>query len=264
MKKQIFSVILVAVLAAGVFAADIPGDFRALAESMIEGDDKIISLYPVSDLAVELFRELQKIDSKFISVMHMVGPSARPISSDVIMAKTFVTRAELAAAVEAYIYGEAFSILANQDLVSQLMVEIKHSVVFAQVLRNSREVLRLQYNTRRPDSTTNFYVVLFVAVPKQEIKNLVDEKAAKYVAFENNGKENNEVERGIDQQQTKLVKKTADTPRRTSSELVNEVSEADLDQNADLIRKVSAIIDADKRIQQYRLLNWKLLGDFEN
>jgi hypothetical protein len=224
-----------------VFPVEIPPGLRSFAESMMEVDGELGPFYPATEEAEETMRELRRKDSNYISVMYPIGPSPRPLSSDIIEAKKYQALGSLATVVKNYTYGEALSITKTEDLASKTAISVTSSTVYSTILSNVQEPLRLQFNYKKPDGSTMFWVVLFLAVEKEPLEQLVA-STAKTVLSRN------------DRQQADTINpvgKTAD---------VKNVSEDPKSVSGDFFNLVQALLDGDSRIQAYHRANRKLLG----
>jgi hypothetical protein len=172
-----------------------------------------------------------------------VGPSPKPISSQLLELQKFHAMANLAASCNAFVRGEVFLLGFNEEMSSKIVTEVSASIVFAEMLRNVREEFRLEYSWKNTDGTTGYGVTFFLAVDKTSLEREITE-TAKAVSSGN----------GSDGKRSDTVMKPVDT--RKTSEWTNSVSD-------DLVKSVQTLMEGDSRIQRYREENRQLLG-FEN
>jgi hypothetical protein len=247
MKKMILGLVFM-VLAGTIFAADIIPELKDFSVSKTGADVQLTSLFPNTEQARDILTELRQGGRPdLIFVEWTVGPLTKPIPASLVELQKYQARVSLTASAKSYVRGEAYILGYNEDMASKIATEMSASIVFAEIIRNNREVLRLEYSWKNPDGTTGYGVTFFLAVEKASLdQEIVD--TAKAVA---SGSKK-------DDRQTSSAKpigKTADAKR--ISEEVNSTS------SDDVVKSVKALMEGDNRIQRYREENRQLLG-FEN
>ena len=178
MKKRIISLILSFVLTGAIFADDIPSGIRDYIESIIPGDAVIINVYPKTLEAERKLHQFRLGDHNKIVDERIIGPSKNYIPSSMIDAYKIHTLSSLAASIYSYVRGEALATVYNEDMASTIATKISSTVVYAEILRNSREELRFTYTFKTADGSTGYGVSLWLATSD---KSLLDEEIQKSV-----------------------------------------------------------------------------------
>jgi hypothetical protein len=243
MKKTILALFFT-VLAGTIFATEILPGLQGFVSSKIGADVQVTSLFPNTKEALEKVTELRQGGRPDLIISEWtVGPSQKPVPAPLLEMQKYQARVSLTVAANAYVRGEVNVLGYNEDMEAKIASEVSASIVFAEIIRNSREELRLEYSWKNPDGTTGYGVTFFLAIDKSSLDQEIA-ATAKAVAS-GNKREDGRADT------VNPVKKTADAKR--NPEGVNSAT-------ADIAKSVQALMEGSSQIQRYREENRQILG----
>jgi hypothetical protein len=180
-KNAILSFIVVIIITAGPVLAQedmgiIHPDFTAFVASTAGGDITLLSVFPNSDEARKLLNALCAGGLPDIIVQDWHFLDTKPISSVAWAMQKPMPIALMATAIKNYTVGEFLTHGIGQDSAASLATELAASTIFAEVLSNIFEVLRLTYTFRNFDGSLGYGTSVWMAVEKS---SLLDQEIAK-------------------------------------------------------------------------------------
>lgn len=238
MKKILLGFVLLAAFTGTIFAADILPGLSEYAASILPGDAILLSMFPNTRQTEEKLLRLRHGEHNLIVDERVIGPSNNRISVSTIDAHKMHALASLAAKMNSYVRGEAYLIVYSDELASTITTEITSTIVFAEILRNSREELRLTYTFKTSDGQTGYGVSIWLAADK----SLLDEEIRQTAAAVSSG--NRRTDRRVEPG-------TAEVRRASQQETSVSDSVADL---------VQSRMSSNERILRFREENRMLLG----
>jgi len=247
MKKQIFGLILTVFIVSASFAAEILPELNDFAESKIGRKIKLVTFSPNSPNTVEKLMKLRQGGTpNQITTEWSIVPSSMPISSSLLEMNKYHAKAALASSVKSFVRGEVSLLGYSEDMSVKIATEVTGSIIFAEILSDIREELRLEYSWENPDGSTGYGITFFLAVDKTALdKKIAD--VAKTVSSGNN----------------KDIRKTdSDNPVEKTTE-IRRISESVDPESYDLVKAVKELMAGNSVIQRYKEENRRLLG-FEN
>ena len=180
MKKLILSLTLFAMFAVMTFAGDILPELNDYGRSILPGDAVLVSVFPNTPEAARLLLRLHQGDHNLIVTERVIDPSKNSISSSRNDAEKMHALVALAAKMRAYVRGEVYTIISSEDDASSFATEISSTILFAEILQNSKEELRLTYSFRNSDGTTGFFSCFWLSAEKALIDSVIQETTAAY------------------------------------------------------------------------------------
>jgi hypothetical protein len=244
MKKNIIFGMVFLVLTGSIFATEILPDLHDYIVSKIGGDASLISLYPNTTYAAEKLSQLRQGQrSDLIAVEWSIGPSPTPISTALIELQKHQARVSLAASANSYVRGEVALLGYNEDMSAKIVTEVSASIIFAEMLKNNREELRLSYTYKNADGYLIHGVSLWLAIDKSSLEQEIMDKAAAI----SSGNYRADKKAEATEQKTAEVRKPSQQTGFTSD-------------NENLVKSVQTLMASDERIQRFREENRRLLG----
>ena len=240
MKKIFLGLAFFIVVTTGIILAEeIYPELISFVKSKHEAGSEIISIFPYTKGAVDLLEKLRsdELFNKFIITEYSIGPSPSPISSAVLNLHRNHARVELAASVATFVRSEIYMKNLGKELEAILLTELTATNVIQQFLKNNREILRLDYNTKNSDGSTSYGTTFWLCIERND----VDEKI----------KNTAEV----------LISHQPDTPANRKTVATNKTILANpISDNKDLIETVRSIMASDPIIEVYKQQNRRLMG----
>jgi hypothetical protein len=244
MKKNIIFGMVFLALTGSVFATEILPDLHDYIASKIGGDANLISLYPNTTYATEKLSQLRQGErADLIAVEWSIGPAPTPISSAIIELQKHQARVSLTASANSYVRGEVALLGYNEDMSAKIVTEVSASIIFAEMLKNNREELRLSYSYKNADGSTWYGTVFWLAIDKASLDGEIGDKAAAV----SSGNYRADKKAGAAEQKTAEIRKPSQQAGVTSD-------------NEKLVKSVQTLMASDERIQRFREENRQLLG----
>jgi len=241
MKRILFGLVIMTAITGLSFAQDVLPELNDYVQSLIPADAIVISIYPNTPESAEKLLKFRLGNHNQIIDERVIGPSKNPIKTATIDAHKLHGMVALAAKIRAYVRGEAYLILYNEEDASRTATEVSSSIAFSEILSSTKEELRHSYTFRNSDGSLGYGVSLWLATSD---KSSLDKEIKETASANFSGKYKAEGSSSPAEQRTAEIRKPS-------------VETAD---SSELVRNVQSLMRSNSTIVRFREENKKLLG----
>ncbi|MCL2805843.1 MAG: hypothetical protein FWD26_07890 [Treponema sp.] len=239
MRKVLMGLVLVTMLTGTVFAEGIHPVLCEFGASILPEGAVLISMSPNTQQAADIYHGIRHGEYNGVITERNIGPSRNRISSATLDAHMMHGMVVKAARMNSYVRGEAYTLVYDDDMATEIATEIIGSIVFAETLKNVREMLKLTYSFRTIDGSTLHGVSFWLTADTAQLDTEIREIAS-YVSSGN--------QRNIERRTTSTEQKTTEVRTRQERPVTDTASSA------------QSRLSSNERILRFREENKRLLG----